>query len=233
MNRLMIGIPTGEYARRADFYDYLNQLEKPPNSILMSPHGSSPAESRNLIIEQAQIHNCDEILLIDDDMAFKSNAYNLLHEHDKDIVSAMYFKRNYPHQPLVFVGWEGIAAKFLSLTGNESRLIRISAAGFGFCLIKTEIFDKLEKPYIRLGELAKDGWCDDIGFFLRARDVGIESYCDTECLAGHMGSMILWPSKVDGKWFTSYDTNGSGMVATPQIEIKEAPKVLTLDEVLV
>lgn len=221
MSRLLIGVPTNEYARRADFYDYLNQLEKPPGTILMSPHGSSPAESRNLIIEQAQKHECDEILFIDDDMAFKANAYNQLHEHDKDIVSGLYYKRNYPHQPLVFVGWEGVAGKFISLTGNEPRLIKIDAAGFGFCLIKTKVFDKLEKPYIRLGELAKDGWCDDIGFFLRAGQAEIESYCDTECLVGHIASMILWPSKVDGKWMTSYDTFGTGAVATPQLEIKE------------
>lgn len=223
MSRLLIGIPTCEYARRADFYDYLNQLEKPPETILMSPHGSSPAESRNLIIEQAKVHKCDEILFLDDDMAMRPTLYYQLHEHNKDIVSGLYFKRNYPHQPLVFDSWVGDAGKFISLKGGEPRLIKIVAAGLGACLIKTSIFDKMEKPYIRLGEFpsARDGWCDDIGFFRRAFDAGIESYCDTEALVGHIGSMILWPNLVDGKWFTGYDTNGSGMVSTPQLVLEE------------
>lgn len=215
--KVMIGVPTQEYARRADFYDYFNTLNKPPNCVAMFCHDRSPAHSRNLIVEQAIIYNCTHVLFIDDDMAFKPDALNKLLEHDVDIVSGLYLRREYPHQPLFFdlADDEG-KCLYGYLDGIESRMREIVAAGLGFCLIKIGVFEKLEKPWIRLGELASDQWCDDIGFFNRVRKAGFKSYCDTECRVGHIGTMIIWPNKVDGKWFTGYDT-GKDMINTPQI----------------
>ena len=37
-------------------------------------------------------------------------------------------------------------------------------------------------------------------------------------MIGHMGTMIIWPNRTDdGKWMTGYDTNGKGILNTPQI----------------
>lgn len=216
--KVLIGIPTGEYARRADFFDYFNNLTKPNNTVIMFCHDRSPAHSRNLIIEQALIHECTHILFIDDDMAFKANALNMLLEHDANIISGLYLTRSYPHQPLIFdYADDDGKCLFSYLDGNESRLKEIVACGLGFCLIRTEVFRMIEKPWIRLGELDPEQWCDDIGFFKRVREAGFKIYCDMECQIGHIGTMIVWPNKVDGKWFTGYDTSGKGMINTPQI----------------
>src|SRR5258706_7350361 len=217
--KVLVGIPTEEYSRRADFYDYLNLLIKPPGSFQLLAHDRSPAHNRNIIVEQALIHDCTHVLFIDDDQAPKPNALMQLLEHDKDIVSGLYLRREYPHQPLIFdVADDEGACLYVYLDGEEKRLKPIVAAGLGFCLIKTSVFQELEKPWFRLGELAPDQWCDDIGFFKRVREANIESYCDMECRVGHIGTMIIWPNKVDGKWYTGYDTNGKdGMLNTPQI----------------
>ena len=218
--KILIGIPTGEYARRADFYDYYNLLDKPMGSIAMFVHGQSPAKSRNLIIEQALENNCTHILFIDDDSAFKPHALTQLLEHDKDIVCGLQLRREYPHQPLIFDSMKSDGQSLYSyLNGDETRLKPIVASGFGFVLIKTDVFKKMEKPWVRLGELDPQDWCDDIGFYKRAKEAGItEIYCDMECQIGHISTMVIWPNKVDGKWYTGYDTRGDkGMLNTPQV----------------
>lgn len=219
MSKVLIGVITGEYARRADFYDYYNLLIKPLDCAVLLCHDRSPAKGRNLVIQAALDNDCSHVLFVDDDMAYRPNSLNQLLEHDVDIVSGLYLSRSYPHQPMIFdVADDSGACLYVYLTDGEDRLREIVAAGFGFLLIKTDIFNRMEKPWVRLGELDSEQWCDDIGFFNRVRKLGIKSYCDMECWIGHMGTMIVWPNRNTlGKWMTAYDTNGSGMLNTPQI----------------
>lgn len=218
-NKVLIGIPTEEYGRRADFYDYLNLLEKPAGSMMLLAHDRSPAHNRNIIVEEALKHNCTHVLFVDDDQTPRAGALLQLLEHDVDIVSGLYLRREYPHQPLIFdVADDSGACLYTYLMGDEPRLKKIVAAGLGFCLIKTSVFSRLEKPWFRLGELGPDQWCDDIGFFKRVREADIDIYCDTECRVGHIGTMIIWPNLQDGKWYTGYDTGyKNGMLNTPQV----------------
>ena len=217
-NKVLIGLITQEYARRADFYDYFNLLEKPPNCHIIYCHDRSPAKGRNLIIEAAIENGCTHVLFMDDDMACKPEALKQLLEHDVDIVTGLYLSRSFPHQPLIFdVADDSGACLYAYLMGGESRLREIVAAGLGFCLIKTDVFHKMDKPWVRLGELNNEEWCDDIGFFNRVRKAGIKVHCDMECRIGHIGTMIIWPNQDDGKWMTGYDTNGKGMINIPQV----------------
>src|SRR5215471_230528 len=218
-NKTLISVTTGEYARRADFYDYFHLMMKPADSLVLFCHDRSPAHGRNLIIDTAIDQNCTHILFIDDDMAYKPDSLYKLLEHDVDVVSGLYLSRSYPHAPVIFdlANDEGAAFPMYLIGDEDERLKKIEAAGFGFLLVKTEIFKKLEKPYVRLGELNSEEWCDDIGFFNRVRKAGIESFVDMECLIGHMGTFIVEPQLHNGKWHTVYNTGGTGAISTPQI----------------
>lgn len=222
-NKVLISVTTGEYARRADFYDYFHLLKKPEGSLVLFCHDRSPASGRNRIIEEAASQKCTHILFIDDDMAYGPEALNMLLGHDKDIISGLYLSRAYPHQPMIFdiADDTGAAFPMYLMPDDDERLKPIVAAGFGFLLVKTSVFLKMQKPYVRLGELAADQWCDDIGFFKRTREAGIQSYVDMACMVGHMGTMIIWPNKNKNEWFTAYDTGGTGAINTPQIIPKQ------------
>jgi len=227
--KVLIGVPTEEYARRSDFYDYFNLMHKPAGSVVLFCHERSPAKSRNILIEQAEKCNCTHVLFIDDDMAYPADGLTkLLENADKDIVSGLYFSRAFPHQPLIFdVADENGACLHMYLEEDTPRIVPIVAAGFGFLLVNLESIRRMEKPYVRLGELDPQEWCDDIGFFNRARKAGLQAYCDTEIRVGHIGTMIIWPNKLDGKWYSGYDTTGIGisgqngrlMVNAPQANI--------------
>jgi GT2 family glycosyltransferase len=217
LNRVMIGVPTSGFSRNDEFYDHFNMLEKPEGTICTFARGQSPARNRNLIIEQGLEHGVTHFLFLDDDIAFAPDLLKRLATNgDKDIVSALYLMRNYPHQPIVF-DYADSEGRCMHHYPDGNELVEIVACGLGACLIRREVFEKLEKPWIRLGELEKDHWCDDIGFFRRVREAGFKAYCDLSTTVGHMATVKVWPKFENGQWYTVYDTNGKGQVMFPAI----------------
>lgn len=229
--KVLVGVPTCEMARRADFYDYFNALDKPAGTLITFCHGQSPARNRNMIIEQALQQGCSHILFLDDDVTFRPNMLNELLKHDKDIVTGLYLMRNYPHLPIIFdVTDKDGRCRHHFLEPGEKGLIEIVATGLGACLIKIGVFQKMiddglaplvpgnkHHSWVRLGELEPDHWCDDIGFFQRVREAGFKLYCDLDVLVGHIATMIIWPDVVNGQWMSTVDTNSPyGRISTPQ-----------------
>jgi hypothetical protein len=212
----MIGLPTMEHIRRAEFLTHFMGLQKPSNSLLLAVHGQSPASSRNFIIQAAIEQNCTHVFFIDDDVVPPFDAIEQLLKHDKDIVTGLYLMRSFPHNAVLFdEAFESGHCKFMYLTPNKTGLVPIVNCGLGIVLIKIEVFKAMQKPWITLGEIDKDGWCDDISFFNRARRAGFEMYCDLNVTAGHMVNPVAWPVYENGQWTTQYRFP-QGNVAFPQ-----------------
>jgi len=205
--KLLIGLPTMEHMRRAEFVTHFMALQKPDNSLFVAVHGQSPASGRNFIIQQAIEQECTHIFFIDDDVVPPQDAILKLLAHDKDIVTGLYLMRSFPHYPVLFdEAFDDGKCKFMYLTPDQQGLVPIVNCGLGLCVIKTDVFRKLEKPWIRLGEIEKDGWCDDVVFFNRARNAGFKLYCDLTVQAGHMLNPVAWPiwSEEKKQWLTQY-----------------------------
>lgn len=217
--KVMLGVPSAGFIRNSLFLDYYGQLEKPAGTLITSSHGASPANGRNGMIKMALEQNCTHILFMDDDMAPEQDSLMRLLKHDLDIVGALYLMRNYPHFPLAFdEAWEDGQNRHMLLTPDTKGLVEVTNTGLGFCLIKTDVFRKMEGPYwIRLGEIQPDGWCDDIGFFNRVRQAGFKIFVDTDCKVGHLSQMILYPNYSDGRWHTMYKTAAIDGIQVPQI----------------
>jgi GT2 family glycosyltransferase len=191
-------------------------LERPLNSLTVSVHGQSPAKSRNLIAEAAIENNCTHILFLDDDMILPKDTLMKLLAHDKDVVTALYLLRTFPHYPAMFdKKYENGKCRFAFLTPGKKGLIPVVNGGLGCVLISVEVFKKLEKPWVRLAEIAKDEWCDDIGFFNRVSEAGFEIFCDLDTQVGHILSVHMWPEMNEGSWFTNYK-HLTGNVRIPQ-----------------
>jgi hypothetical protein len=215
---VLIGVPTSEMARWAAFYDYFNMIDRPDNTIATFSHGQSPARSRNIIIEQALHHNCSHIFFLDDDCIVRPNVIKQLLAHDVDMVSGLYLMRNYPHFPIMFdEAFDDGRCKFSFLEDGRKGLVEAVNCGLGACLIKTEIFKTMPKPWVTLGELEKDHWCDDIAFFNRARKLGFKLFVDLECPVGHVVNSVIWPVRDGDKWHTIYDTNSAEKFKVPQV----------------
>lgn len=220
--KVLITVPTSETARKASWNDYFNTLDRPEGTMISMIHGQSPARNRNIGIRQAIEHKCTHVFFVDDDVVFKPDTLKRLLLHDKDAVTGLYLMRSYPHTPIIFdYADEKGRCRTHFLNNDEPNLIPVVAAGLGCCLIKTIVFESMEEPWIRLGELEKDHWCDDIGFFRRFREHKFELFCDTSVLAGHTGYVTIWPNNVDGRWLTTYDTSGTGTASVHQLKEPE------------
>jgi hypothetical protein len=103
------------------------------------------------------------------------------------------------------------------LTPKRKGLVEAVNCGFGFVLMKVEIFKKMPKPWVRLGELVLDEWCDDVGFFNRVRAAGFKIYCDLDIRLGHMINLTLWPGQENGVWTSVYETGTGEKFSFPQI----------------
>lgn len=211
MSKIMICVPTLEYARRADFYDYLAMIERDIPGVEFGQamaHGQSPARNRNTMIEVALQNNFTHIMFLDDDTIPRPDIVKKLYAHDKDIVTGLYLMRSHPHQPILFdESYTNGSCRFSVLHPGLKGLVKVKNTGMGACLIKTDVFKKMadDLPWVRLGQCEKDHWCDDIDFFNRARDIyGYELWCDLECPVGHMLSATIFPMRMeDGKWVTA------------------------------
>lgn len=235
--KIMVGYPSSGFSRNTLFYEYINTLEIPCENLRMSPNGLSPAVARNTIFNQALLHNCTHVFLVDDDMALKPDTLRKLIAHDKDIVSGLYLSHAFPHQPLAFSEFNDKgAARYLSLNKGVEGLIPVVATGFGCCLIKTDVLKKMERPWVRLGEINPEQWCDDIGFFWRLHKdhPEVEVFLDTDAGVGHIKQLILWPHKnYEGQWLTGYNASGQMTIHIPQMDTAQlqADGILAASEI--
>src|SRR5215204_388475 len=225
MSKVLIGLSTGEYIRKADMIPSFLGLLRPPGALTTTVHGQSPAEARNQIIRQALANDCTHVFFIDDDMVMPEDTLLKLVEHDLDGVLGLYLMRNYPHFPVAFDRAFGNGFnKFLYLEPKVQGVIPITNGGLGCALIKTEVFKKMQEPWVTLGEIQKDGWCDDVSFFNRYRAAGFKLFLDTNVRCGHLVTLQVWPEYVGNQWMSNYKhQNGNVMVpqAIPSVEETE------------
>ena len=203
--KVLLAITGSELARFAIFYGSLLNIECPEGTIVRQSRGASVAENRNKLAEYAIEIGAEYIFYVDDDQIFPSDTLNKLLKHEKDMVTGLYLHRNPPFAPLTYgrENEEGLVYYRLLRTG-ETGLVPIICSGAGSLLIKTKVFEEMEKPWWTLGQIEKDKWCDDVDFFRRARAKGFSLYCDLDSPVGHVIMAQIWPQKDEnGKWVTS------------------------------
>jgi hypothetical protein len=219
VTKVLICVPTAEFARRADFYDYFNALDKPEGTMLTFAHGQSPAKNRNIMIRTAFEQNATHVLFIDDDVLLPVDGLKRLLAHDKDVVSGLYLLRNYPHLPVMFEEWfDDGRCRYAFLDSNTSGLKEVVNIGLGCVLIKTEVLRAMTDPWITLGQIDQEGWSDDVHFFNKVRQAGFRMYVDTDVRCGQVITAAIWPyRRDDGSWSTLYNTGAVESFQVPQI----------------
>jgi GT2 family glycosyltransferase len=153
-------------------------------------------EARDSQVINSIENDVDYLFFLDSDMMPSPNTLKQLISHDKDIVSAMCFKRNPPFQPCFYTKacirkdektgaiipvMESVLAPE---TWDNEGLVRVEAVGMACCLIKVDVFKKLNGgnwffPLPRIGE--------DLTFCMKARQAGFKIYVDLGLNCHHLG----------------------------------------------
>ena len=127
---------------------------------------------------------------------WKLNSLDVLLAHNKEIVSAVYFKKNQPHGPSLRLledphncsesdskAWDYPWLKM-------DKLVEVRYASTGFMLAHRSVFEKIPppqyQPFVYNGEYLSEDWA----FCQRARDLGFSIYVDPVLQLGHIGFYV-------------------------------------------
>lgn len=194
-----------------DTLHYCNQ-----NNI---PHNVSRAESavvyfvRNKVLGGDVLRGKDQIpfnnklnyshlMWIDHDIVFSPEQFQILLNHDKDIVSGIYMMSDNIHYATVEKWDEKFFLKngyFPFLTQKDIEgykdLMEVDYTGLGFMLIKKGVFEAIKYPWFRpifyeIGA-AYDFSSEDVSFCKLAKEKGFNIYIDPQIRVGHEKRIVL------------------------------------------
>jgi hypothetical protein len=134
---------------------------------------------RERLIEKAKEINSDYVLWLDSDMMFPSTIAVRLLEHNKDIVACNYMRRSLPLKTVAYTdvyNWDSWVPM-----SPQDELVEVQGIGMGCMLMKTSVFDQLEKPYFefRYKEDTQDWYGEDFVLLHKLRNNNYKIYVDT------------------------------------------------------
>lgn len=146
--------------------------------------------AREQICQSALTWDSDFVFMIDDDMLAPQEIFYQLARHNVDLVAALAFTRNPPHNPVIYrtiEGWDPVA--MASYGRNtwvynypKDQFVECDAVGFGAVLFKTSILKKMKQPWF----MGSHGAGEDITFCYAAKRHGFRVFMDTSVKLGHL-----------------------------------------------
>ena len=187
---ILLGIPTMGTIPIKVFASVVKAVRQYGDNLqVMTTANSLVYNARNDLAIYAHNNSLD-LVFLDSDIEFTTEAFTRLLSHKKPIVSGLYWSRSNPSTP---VAYKRVAPKTLfrkapigePITEIEP-LMEVEGAGMGFCLIRHEVLQALYKdcdnPFQPFGNMG-----EDFSFFYRARKKGFKVYLDTTLGLKHLG----------------------------------------------
>lgn len=171
--------------------------------------------ARTGVCDYALDNGYDILVQLDDDATFPSDLIRRLLSHQKDVVTALAYQRKPPHWPCVFeIGEDGVMGKPM-LGIERTGLRKVGVSGFHCSMIRTSVIKRLRegtkdadgkvvvpgtRKYFGGFQTVTTDIGEDFAMSLNLKKVGIPVYCDTDLIAGHIGSSIV----VDEQYVRDY-----------------------------
>lgn len=179
--KVLIGTPTAKFIEPQTYVSIYNLESNGIETKFVAVEGYSVDTSRNMIVKEAKNQNADYILWVDSDMILPEDALIKLLSHGGDIVSGAYAFKDLKSQDIIAFSVDN---KRIAVSEADG-LTEVGGIGFGCCLTKTDIFDRLDFPYFVFGE----DYGEDIYFCRKARAAGYKIYLDPDVKCGHIGKI--------------------------------------------
>jgi|SRR3989344_836200 len=147
--------------------------------------------SRNLLRKKILDEDYDYFLSLEQDVIPPKDIVERLLNHNKKIVSALYFKTD-PNgilSPLLWIkDGAGIRKAYLDEV-EKNEFVKAAAVGLGCILIHKDILKNIEFRY----DKNEEGF-DDVFFCKDAIEKGFEVFCDTGIKCRHLIKEMNWDS---------------------------------------
>ena len=181
--RILLCIPYTGYVSPQAAYSLIPmacQARIDGHSVDMLPIGLSLVyTAREEAVKAFLDSQYDALLFVDSDMVVPVDLLTRLIEADKDIVSALAFRRTPGYEPCIFKECNEQDAKFY--LDYPKGLIEIQGVGMACTLIKRRVFETVPQPWYFPHKVLGE----DLSFCVRARKAGFRIYCDTTLICGH------------------------------------------------
>lgn len=207
--RTLIAIPCMDMVHTI-FLKSLIGLKRVDEVVYSISASSLIYDARNGLSKQAVTEGFDRILWLDSDMDFDPDLMERLSAHldeGKDFVTGLYFTRKAPIKPNIFesCGYyhdkekdevTPVAVNYWDYP--KDTIFPIAACGFGGCMMTTDLVKRVgEKFGMPFSPIL--GFGEDLSFCSRARQLGVELYCDSSIKMGHVGYGSITEMNYGGK----------------------------------
>ena len=151
------------------------------------PKGHKIAEARNLICEHALNNNASYVFFISADVHAPNRVFELLQRHKKEVVTGMYWTREYPTKPYI---WKGLM-KGPYLDWKYGEFFQVDWAGCDCLLIHTDVLKRIKPPWFSTDWTFENGMpalplaTEDLYFYTKLRMEGIKTWCDSAVQCEH------------------------------------------------
>lgn len=195
--KLAIGFPVVEPTVPISFFMSFTAMDKHSYTLLTPqfPVGrflADIAAARNSLVHQAREEGCTHLLMLDTDQTYPMDTITRLASHDVDVVGARIHRRWPPFEVLMNRGYVGNYRHVPDEECFSGELVEVDATGTGCLLINMAVFERLERPWFKLGATNKGKPVgEDFGFCHRAREADIRIFVDTAVAVGHLTTMEI------------------------------------------
>jgi hypothetical protein len=201
----MLMLRTGRTAVNFNGVDVLPELD-----IFVGTSSLLP-QLRNQLLKAAADWGANYLLWIDGDQSFPDDALLRLLSLNLPVVGVNYPRRAAPHYPTA-VGLNGELLYTTEAAARAGEVVPVLSMGFGCCLMDMTIFEAIHSRALADGkseigplfamELLGDGTRyigEDVYFFRRAREAGVEVYVDQllSWSIGHVGKRVFTHADIE------------------------------------
>lgn len=190
MSKVLVGMPTMG-SMDIEAVKSLMQLEFDGSVDIVSE--SLVYDARDKIAMDALANKVDWVMWLDSDIIYPSNIIRKLMSHNKDMVTGLYYKRTPPYTPCIYKLEDDKLKPYLDYP--EDKLFKVEAAGFGCMLMKASVIKAVHDKFGGCFFPVNGVGGEDLSFIRRAKDIGIEVWCDSSIECGHIGRQIVMPNK--------------------------------------
>lgn len=188
--KILVGMPTMG-SMDIEAVKCLMQLEFDGSVDIVSE--SLVYDARDKIAMDALANKVDWVMWLDSDIIYPANIIQKLMSRNKDMITGIYYKRTAPYTPCIYKLEEEKLRPYIDY--EEDKVFKVEAAGFGCMLMKAKViravYDKFGGCFFPVNGVGGE----DLSFIRRAKDIGIEVWCDSSVKCGHVGRQIVTPDK--------------------------------------
>jgi SAM-dependent methyltransferase len=228
--KVLVGVPCYLNGGFQPFEIALTELVRTRSDVrVFKAMGSVVPGARNRIVREALRIGAEYIWFLDSDQPFfvsdpampnRPCDLDALLAHKLPAVIPLSCRSGSPFLPLLFsnIQDDGTYGAQRYLDTDDRGLIRVAGAGMAGLLIRTEVLLKLGLDgwfEFRRPVDNADNYNEDLNFYQRLREVGVELYCDTDVRFGHAITLVAYIIRQGGQWVTVL-ADKEPVVAFPQ-----------------